>query len=68
MNVYKLVMIDVFLELVNFLIGMIIGFVDKMIVGLMVNDVWMKEFLDNFLMMVIVLLLYIGYYDVVKIV
>lgn len=67
MNVYKPVMIDAFLESADLLTGTIIGFADKMIAGLTVNDARMKELLDNSLMTVTALSPYIGYHDAAKI-
>ena len=67
MNVFKPVMIDAFLESADLLTGTTMGFADKMIHGLTVNEKRMKELLDNSLMTVTALSPHIGYHDSAKI-
>lgn len=67
MNVFKPVLIDAFLESADLLTGTIMGFADKMIHGLTVNEDRMKELLDNSLMTVTALSPHIGYHDSAKI-
>ena len=67
MNVVKPVMIDAFLESADLLTGTTMGFADKMIHGLTVNEKRMKELLDNSLMTVTALSPHIGYHDSAKI-
>ena len=67
MNVFKPVMIDAFLESAALLTGTTMGFADKMIHGLTVNEKRMKELLDNSLMTVTALSPHIGYHDSAKI-
>ncbi len=67
MNVFKPVLIDAFLESADLLTGTIMGFADKMIHGMTVNEDRMKELLDNSLMTVTALSPHIGYHDSAKI-
>lgn len=67
MNVYKPVMIAAFLESADLLRGTMMGFADKMIAGMTVNEERMKELVDNSLMTVTALSPHIGYHDSAKI-
>ncbi len=67
MNVYKPVMIAVFLESANLLAGTMTGFADKMIHGLTVNADRMDDLLENSLMTVTALSPHIGYHEAAKI-
>ncbi|MCV3763597.1 class II fumarate hydratase [Companilactobacillus farciminis] len=62
MNVYKPVLISTFLESAELLTGTMIGFADKMIAGLTVNETRMKELVDQSLMTVTALSPHIGYH------
>lgn len=63
MNVYKPVLISAFLESAEILAGTEIGFADKMIAGMTVNEKRMQELVDNSLMTVTALSPHIGYHD-----
>lgn len=67
MNVYKPVLIDAFLESAELLRGTMMGFADKMIHGMTVNQKRMTELVDNSLMTVTALSPHIGYHDSAKI-
>lgn len=62
MNVYKPVIISSFLESCEILTGTIMGFADKMIAGLTVNEERMKDLVDHSLMTVTALSPHIGYH------
>ncbi|MQS75690.1 class II fumarate hydratase [Companilactobacillus halodurans] len=63
MNVYKPVIISSFLESSTLLTGTIMGFADKMIAGLTVNESRMQELVDQSLMTVTALSPHIGYHQ-----
>jgi len=63
MNVYKPVIISAFLESADLLTGTIMGFTDRMIAGLTVNEERMSELVDRSLMTVTALSPHIGYHD-----
>ncbi|AXX65119.1 MAG: class II fumarate hydratase [Lactobacillus sp.] len=67
MNVYKPVLIDAFLESAQLLSGTMMGFADKMISGMTVNEERMQELVDKSLMTVTALSPHIGYHDSAKI-
>lgn len=67
MNVFKTVMIAAFLDSCDILTGTIIGFTEKLIVGLTVNPEKMDELLENSLMTVTALSPHIGYHAAAKI-
>lgn len=67
MNVFKPVMIDAFLESADILSGTIMGFADKMIHGLTINEEQMKKDVDNSLMTVTALSPHIGYHAAAEI-
>lgn len=67
MNVYKPVIIATFLDSAEILTGTVMGFADKLIHGLEVNDAHMKEFVDKSLMTVTALSPHIGYHSSAKI-
>ena len=62
MNVYKPVLISAFLESAELLSGTILGFSDKMIAGLTVNEKRMTQLVDQSLMTVTALSPHIGYH------
>lgn len=63
MNVFKTVMIASFLDSADILTGVIMGFADKMIHGLTVNEDRMDDLLENSLMTVTALSPHIGYHE-----
>lgn len=67
MNVYKPVMIAAFLESADILTGTILGFADKMIHGMEINQKRMKDDVDNSLMTVTALSPHIGYHAAAEI-
>lgn len=62
MNVYKPVIIASFLESCEILTGTIMGFADKMVAGLTINQERMQAFVDHSLMTVTALSPHIGYH------
>ena len=67
MNVYKPVIIASFLESVSLLKETLIGFTNKMIAGLTINEERMKQLVNDSLMTVTSLSLHIGYHASAKI-
>ncbi|QDK70843.1 class II fumarate hydratase [Lactococcus protaetiae] len=67
MNVYKPVLIAAFLESAELLTGTIIGFAQKTIAGLAINERRMEELLENSLMTVTALSPHIGYHAAAEI-
>ena len=66
MNVFKPVLVAVFLESTDLLTGTITGFADKLVHGLTVNEARMKELLANSLMTVTALSPHLGYHASAK--